>query len=313
MRQAFFLPDAFCHPDSGKRPRREALAPGNHQHHLHSVTARGSGSARGTISIKDINSGRFFLIDSSADMSVVPLTFSPGSTPATGTLVAANGTRIKTFGVKTVNLLFGSLPLSHQFQVADISKAILGSDFFAQHDLLIDVKNSQLLRQPKLHFPALSLSAVRTPDSAGDGRQAADHVGSLESFRPRADNLVEGLLEDFPGVMESKFDGSPPAHGVCHVVPTDGLPVFSRSRRLDGEKLSVAKAEFQKMMSMGIVRPSSSPWASPLHVVPKPNGGWRPCGDYRRLNSVTRNDRYPIPHIQSFGAVTAGASVFFCG
>ena len=64
------------------------------------------------------------------------------------------------------------------------------------------------------------------------------------------------------------------------------------------------------MQELGIVRPSSSPWASPLHVVPKENGGWRPCGDYRRLNTVTQDDRYPLPHIQEFTSVTSGASVF---
>ena len=72
----------------------------------------------------------------------------------------------------------------------------------------------------------------------------------------------------------------------------------------------MAHAEFEKMLKMGIVRRSSSPWASPLHVVPKANGGWRPCGDYRQLNSVTQDDRYPIPHIHSFNAVASGAAVF---
>ena len=110
------------------------------------MSSRAAGSKGGTISIKDINSGKLFLIDSGADVSVFPLTLSPSSSASTGSLVAANGTKIKTFGFKMVELLFGSLSLSHRFQVADISKPILGSDFFAQHDLMIDVKNRRLVR-----------------------------------------------------------------------------------------------------------------------------------------------------------------------
>ena len=74
--------------------------------------------------------------------------------------------------------------------------------------------------------------------------------------------------------------------------------------------IHVAHPEFINMMKMGIVRHSSSPWASPLHVVAKANGGWRPCGHYRQLNYVTQYDRCPIPHIHSFNAVATGASVF---
>ena len=64
------------------------------------------------------------------------------------------------------------------------------------------------------------------------------------------------------------------------------------------------------MADMGIIRPSSSPWSSPLHVVPKADGGWRPCGDYRKLNVATADDCYPLPHIHSFSEVTHGATVF---
>ena len=64
------------------------------------------------------------------------------------------------------------------------------------------------------------------------------------------------------------------------------------------------------MEQLGIVRRSDSPWASPLHVVPKADGTWRPCGDYRRLNTVTTDDRYPLPHIQDFNGRLSGMSIF---
>jgi len=64
------------------------------------------------------------------------------------------------------------------------------------------------------------------------------------------------------------------------------------------------------MERLGIIRRSDSPWASPLHIVPKPNGGWRPCGDYRRLNDATTPDRYPVPHVQDFSPHLAGRLVF---
>ena len=45
-------------------------------------------------------------------------------------------------------------------------------------------------------------------------------------------------------------------------------------------------------------------------MVRKPNGEWRPCGDYRRINDVTTPDRYPIPHVQDFASHLAGATIF---
>jgi hypothetical protein len=60
----------------------------------------------------------------------------------------------------------------------------------------------------------------------------------------------------------------------------------------------------------GIIERSTSPWASPLHMVPKKDGSWRPCGDFRRLNLVTEPDVYPLPNMLDFSERLSGCTVF---
>ena len=70
------------------------------------------------------------------------------------------------------------------------------------------------------------------------------------------------------------------------------------------------KAEFAALERDGIIRRSSSPWVSPLHIVKKPDGSWRCCGDYHRLNNVTVPDTYPLPNMMDFSSRVAGCSIF---
>ncbi len=56
---------------------------------------------------------------------------------------------------------------------------------------------------------------------------------------------------------------------VTHHIVTTGPAVFGRTHCLAPERLRIARLEFNHMLQLGIIRPSSSSWASPLHMVPK--------------------------------------------
>ena len=110
------------------------------------------------------------------------------------------------------------------------------------------------------------------------------------------------LLATFQDVLNPKGDLQRTSDYVAHHLQTRGPPIASKFRRLDSEKLAPAKKEFLALEWAGIVRQSTSPWASPLHMVRKQDGTWRPCDNYHRLNSVTVPDTYPVPNMLDFTA-----------
>ena len=95
------------------------------------------------------------------------------------------------------------------------------------------------------------------------------------------------------------MQGIHPSTCIHHIYTDDKLkPVRQPQRRMNPTMKEIVKEELQKLLSVGFIYPiSNSQWVSPLVIVPKKNGKWRVCVDYRELNKATLKDHFLLPFI----------------
>ena len=97
-----------------------------------------------------------------------------------------------------------------------------------------------------------------------------------------------------------------------HEIPTpDCRPIKQPARIVSFRNRGAVEELVRTQLDQGLIEPSTSPWASPVVLVPKKDGTTRFCVDYRRLNDVTVKDAFPLPWIDVVVDYLAGAR-YFC-
>ncbi|XP_071845114.1 uncharacterized protein [Apostichopus japonicus] len=115
------------------------------------------------------------------------------------------------------------------------------------------------------------------------------HLSTVQSEQ------IGSLLRDFSHL----FSDSPTRTNlVYHDVDVgDSKSIKQHPYRMNPVKSKHLRDEIQYMLKHDIIEPSDSEWSSPCILVPKPDGSFRFCTDYRKVNTVTRTDSYPIPRV----------------
>ena len=162
--------------------------------------------------VKDDVSGRRFLVDTGALVSVFPASgLDTRSHHARPLLEAANGSTIHTYGEKQMTLSINGRKYVWKFLVADVTQPLLGADFLCSNTLMVDVKGQRLV-DPTTYT---SLPLFVTNASAHGIHNVAQ------------DSDFSALLKEFPDILPPTFSNPTAKHGVVHYISTESPPIHS--------------------------------------------------------------------------------------
>lgn len=164
---------------------------------------------------------------------------------------------------------------------------------------------------------AVALNRLAHGKESSATAAAAEDDGSLlpPEERERAARLVRQLTErEFASVFPSELPaGLPPTRGTTpfRIELKPGTQPFGRyGPRMTAADTQEAEKMLKELLAKGFIRPSRSPWGSPMFLVEKPDGGKRMVIDYRALNAATQRNRYPLPRVDELFDQLQGARYF---
>lgn len=163
--------------------------------------------------------------------------------------------------------------------------------------------------------PPVTAATVEV-ESAGISPEKEEMLGKIveengECLTVGEKEQLLALLLQYADVFATTRDDLGRTGKLKHDIDTAGAhPVRQRVRRIPPQRRQEVQELLNKMLENGVIKPSNSPWASPVVLVRKKDGSLRFCIDYRKLNQVTTKDAYPLPRVDDTLNALAGSQWF---
>lgn len=139
-------------------------------------------------------------------------------------------------------------------------------------------------------------------DNEDDDDWKSTNNGPIQSDNANLDDEQKALVQKLIDNNKDLFAANYKDLGCCNIAKfsiktTTDIPIARPPYRKSIKENQFIDKEIEMMLEANIIRPSTSEWSSPIHLVPKPGGDMRFCLDIRPLNEVTVTEQFPIPRM----------------
>ncbi|XP_051153378.1 uncharacterized protein LOC127287824 [Leptopilina boulardi] len=234
-----------------------------------------------------------------------------------GLTIKARGRQVIPIEVSNDEVKEGYLPLIKTDDGIIIGEGIVSNNnglchIFAINTTLEDVE-IEIPPQELIPFEYYPLPGEETDEESSDEdyEQPIDRISAiinnlrLDHLNAEEQEHVKDIVREFPESFHLTGEPLNPTNKVKHkIITIDEIPIHTRPYRFSPAQKEEIDKVIDRMTSEGAIKPSSSPYNSPLLIIPKKIDGtgkkkWRIVIDFRALNEKTVGDFYPLPHITS--------------
>ncbi|XP_038128016.1 uncharacterized protein LOC119774555 [Cyprinodon tularosa] len=202
------------------------------------------------------------------------------------------------------------LMLKKNSKLADVSPCLAVEDFDVFQGLHMAVEDQQKYSQQQLRQLSATNSNNVSLESLCDMGLGAIDLDLCEVSESCKSQLIK-LLMEYRDIFSKDSLDCGRVHGYTHRIRlTDDRPFRLPYRRVPPAHYEKLRLALTEMEEKGIIRKSSSDYASPLVMVWKKDGGLRICNDFRWLNARTVKDAHPLPHQSDCLAALGGNCIF---